>query len=305
MSIARLRAAAGENWVENAPVAQWTTYRVGGTARYALTIPGPVELREWAEYLPDLECSWWIFGQGSNTLVADAGFDGVAIRMGEGFAHFEVVEKGDLVEVTVGPSMSLPVLARRLADAGITGFEWAVGVPGSMGGATVMNAGGHGSDMAASVVSAEVLSLREGTLRHLTREELDYGYRRSALGHDDLVCATTLALSKGSRDDAKRELKEIVSWRREHQPGGSNAGSVFRNPVGHSAGAVIEQCGLKGRRHGSAVVSEKHANFIQVDDHGSADDVYALMCEVAVAVREQTGITLESEIRLLGFEGAR
>ena len=132
-------------------------------------------------------------------------------------------------------------------------------------------------------------------------DRLGLGYRRSALGSTSVVVAARFALRPGDRDASEREIAEIVRWRREHQPGGSNAGSVFANPPGDSAGRLVEAAGLKGFRRGSAYVSPKHANFVQVDDRGSADDVRALIEEVARIVLERTGVRLELENHLVGF----
>lgn len=167
-----------------------------------------------------------------------------------------------------------------------------------------MNAGGHGSDMAASLVVATVFELDTGIERRLTVDELGLGFRSSALSPEAVVLDATLQLEHGDADESARLIAEVVSWRRANQPGGQNAGSVFVNPVPGevSAGALIDAAGLRGLRLGSAHVSEKHANFIQVADGGSADDVRALMRVVRRRVEETSGYALRSEIRLVGFE---
>ena len=203
--------------------------------------------------------------------------------------------------VRAGAAVALPVLARRVADAGWSGLSWAVGVPGSIGGAVRMNAGGHGSDMASCLVRyswVDLLSDAGGTddVGHL-----GYGYRSSSVTASQLVVAAELAVTPGSADEEQEAVTAIVRWRRQHQPGGSNAGSVFTNPEGDSAGRLIEAAGLKGFRMGTARVSEKHANFIQADKDGRADDVHALMAHVRAVVSAQTGIVLRAEVRLLGF----
>jgi UDP-N-acetylmuramate dehydrogenase len=195
----------------------------------------------------------------------------------------------------------LPVVARRTAALGLTGFEWAVGVPGSIGGAVRMNAGGHGSDMAAVLRGVRVLDLRTGEDGSVSVAELDLRYRHSSVASHQVVLEAELRLAVGDRATAEAAISEIVRWRRAHQPGGPNAGSVFTNPAGDSAGRLIDAAGLKGHRVGTAVVSTKHANFIQADEGGSADDVLALMTEVRRAVRRRTGIDLVPETRLVGF----
>jgi UDP-N-acetylmuramate dehydrogenase len=194
------------------------------------------------------------------------------------------------------------VAARRLAGEGVTGFEWAVGVPGTFGGAVAMNAGGHGSEMRACVTRVEVWSASRRSWRDA--QDLAFSYRHSAIAAGDIVTRVQVRLRRGEVATAKAALSQIVRWRREHQPGGANAGSVFRNPDGDSAGRLIEAAGLKGVRLGSARVSDRHANFIIVDPDGSAADVAALMQLMRATVTEVTGVVLETEHRLLGFEAS-
>jgi UDP-N-acetylmuramate dehydrogenase len=274
-----------------------TTLRVGGEAREVLEVGSLADLERLAGRV-SASSPLYVLGRGSNTLVADAGFDGIVVHLGEGFAGIEI----DGTRLRAGGAADLPVVARRSVDAGLSGFEWAVGVPGSMGGAVAMNAGGHGSDMAASVQSVSVFDLVSGQLRTLGLDELSFAYRSSALASHQVVVEVTLSLREGDRAAGHDELKSIVRWRRAHQPGGANCGSVFTNPEGTSAGALIEAAGLKGVRHGTAMVSPKHANFIQADAEGRADDVYALMREVADTVRATSGVSLHSEVRLVGFD---
>ncbi len=193
------------------------------------------------------------------------------------------------------------MVARTTAAAGLRGFEWAVGVPGSIGGAVRMNAGGHGSDMAAVLRRVRVVDLDSGKDEIVPVSELDLGYRRSAITPTTVVVWAELALEEGEVALAEEEIADIVRWRRANQPGGQNAGSVFTNPEDDSAGRLIDAAGLKGFRVGTARVSEKHANFIQADDGGSAQDVLALMRAVADRVRDRFGVELHPEVRLVGF----
>jgi UDP-N-acetylmuramate dehydrogenase len=233
-------------------------------------------------------------------LVADGEHDVLGVHLVGEFEELRTRDEGDVVVVDVGAGLDLPIAARRLAKSGVAGFEWAVGVPGSFGGAAVMNAGGHGSDMNESLVSVTVW--HDGTTRTWSKEVLDYGYRTSALRGDDLVTAVRLHLRAGDSGAAQERIREVVRWRREHQPGGANAGSAFRNPEGDHAGRLIEAAGCKGMRLGTAVVSEKHANFIIADAEGRGDDVYALLTTVRAVVKEHSGVELVSEHRFLGFE---
>ena len=242
-----------------------------------------------------------IVGRGSNLLVADAGFAGLAVVLDPtGFGSVEIEGTG----VRAGASVPMPALARQTVEAGLTGFEWAVGVPGSVGGGARMNAGGHGSDMAASVIACSVVELARVpvSVQRWPAERLDFGYRRSAIADSDVVVEVELGLRPGDVEDGRRQIREIVKWRREHQPGGQNAGSVFANPPGDSAGRLIDAAGLRGLRVGGAEVSPKHANFIQADPGGSADDVLRLLRLVQYRVEQAQGVKLNTEVRLVGFD---
>ena len=286
------------NLEHDVPIGPMTTYRVGGRAALFARVESEDDLAEVSALVRERGVSVLVVGNGSNLLVADSGFDGLALMLGETFASIDIL--GSMV--TVGGAASLPVTARRTAAAGLTGFEWAVGVPGSIGGAVRMNAGGHGSDMAASLTRVRVVDLRTGDDGWMAASDLALAYRHSSIAADQLVVTAELALAFGDRDRAEAEIAEIVRWRREHQPGGQNAGSVFTNPPGDSAGRLIDAAGCKGLRRGSAVVSEKHANFFIADAGGRADDVYALMRDVQQRVLEVHGVHLEPETRLVGFE---
>lgn len=277
-----------------------TTYRVGGRAAALVTLSSTRDLDELGPLVWDAGLPVVPIGNGSNLLVAEGDHDLIAVRLAGEFADLTWRDDAEGVLVVAGAALDLPVAARHLARDAVVGFEWAVGVPGTFGGAVSMNAGGHGSDMAASVVGAS--TWRRGP-REWTLEELGFGYRTSALARDELVTSVTLRLTRGDAAASAERVSEIVRWRRANQPGGANAGSVFRNPPGDSAGRLIEAAGLKGERVGSAVVSAKHANFILVDAAGSADDVAALMDLVAARVEERFGVRLVSEHRLVGFAG--
>jgi UDP-N-acetylmuramate dehydrogenase len=312
-----------------------TTYRVGGPAALFWEAETVEDLLAVAAALAatDEPVPVLVLGRGSNLLVADAGFAGLVVTLaGPTFGSVafgsagSVAEPGvaslaepgtlpdgdvdggpdgDAYRAWVGGAVALPVLARQSAAAGLTGLEWAVGVPGSVGGAVRMNAGGHGADTRASLVRCRVVDLRRGSDEIRTGDELALGYRRSAVAADHVVVSAEYRLEKGTRAHSEETIREILRWRREHQPGGQNAGSVFVNPrgtpPGDSAGWLVDAAGLKGLRHGSAEVSAKHANFIQADPGGSADDVLALMLEVQQRVKQRLGVLLRAETRLLGF----
>ncbi len=282
-----------------------TTYRVGGNATLLYRVRSMADLWHVSSVLSQVDLDVVVAGRGSNMLVADEGFAGLVIVLA-GFADDNELpdrESGDTA-VHFGGAVALPVAARLSVGHGLAGFEWAVGVPGSIGGAVRMNAGGHGSDMATSLESVRLFHVKKGVDVSVSAVDLGMRFRGSALTDEHVVLSATLQLA-WSDDPALGEerLAEIVAWRRENQPGGQNAGSVFVNPEpgSVSAGALIDVLGLRGFRIGSAYVSPKHANFIQADEGGSALDVVKVMSEVHQRVKDAHGYDLRSEIRLVGF----
>ena len=285
--------AVEKNW----PLGLNTTYRVGGPAQLSILVKTRAELGHLAAFLSGTDIPILVLGKGSNMLVSDKGFNGLVIRLGGEFNDFEIADD----RLRAGGICALPTAARRSAAAGLTGFEWAVGVPGTVGGGVRMNAGGHGSDISESIITATCFDLRTGLLRTIAAEDLKLGYRTSAVRPHEVVCDASFALSQGDPTASRQEIAEILRWRRENQPGGQNCGSVFRNPSGQSAGFLVERSGYKGHRHGSAQISQKHANFIISDRDGSAEDVFRLMCQVADDIEQKSGIRLQAETVLVGF----
>lgn len=297
------------------PLGPMTTYRVGGSAAMFVEAASIEDLVAIAEARAVSALPVLVVGRGSNMLISDDGFDGLALSItglaGEIELPPDLPPTGTAVTVAAGGAVALPVLARRTAAAGITGFEWAVGVPGSIGGAVRMNAGGHGSDIAASLIDVDVFDIdmfdtdrseRRGLVT-IAADQLSLRFRASSLAASHVVCRARLRLAAGDREASEAEIAEVVRWRRDHQPGGQNCGSVFVNPVPGelSAGELIDRLGLRGLRIGTAEVSPKHANFIQADDGGRAADVRALIEDVRRRVREATGFALRSEVRMVGF----
>ncbi len=282
------------------PIGPLTTYRVGGRASLFVRAETVDDLDRVRRALGASRLPVLVIGRGSNLLVADTGFVGLALVLGALAA--DVTVSG--CEIVAGASVSLPVLARKSVAAGLTGLEWAVGVPGSVGGGVRMNAGGHGSDIASTLVGVRAFDLHTGEHGEVPASAFALRFRGSDLADHQVVLSARLRLEPGDRRRSEVELSEIVRWRREHQPGGQNAGSVFVNPIPGelSAGEVIDGLGLRGLRVGTAEVSPKHANFIQADEGGSADDVRAVMAVVRQRVLDATGIALRSEIRQIGFE---
>ena len=306
----------GKRANSDVPLAQYTTYRVGGNAALHVHVESIDDLEAISAVLAQVDLPLLVIGRGSNMLIADTGFQGLAITFGSFLEYIDLPERtGDAggadVEHDVEPialfggSVLLPVAARQSVHRGLTGFEWGVGVPGTIGGAVRMNAGGHGSDMASSLVSARIFHLLRGVEAHVDAVDLGLRFRGSAIADHHVVLSATLNLGWATDKEAtENQLSEIVKWRRENQPGGQNAGSVFVNPVPGevSAGELIDQIGMRGFRIGTAHVSEKHANFIQAEEGGLASDVVQVMAEIRRRVKESTGYDLRSEIRLAGFD---
>jgi len=280
----------------DAPSAPMVTYRCGGPLAVLVRATSEDDLLAIAAELTP-ETDVLVVGRGSNLLVADAGFRGVAITLAGAFEHLDVA--GDTVDA--GGAVALPVLARRSAAGGIAGLEFFVGIPGSVGGAVRMNAGGHGADTSEVIRSARVVELDTAAVRTMTAGALDFGFRHSAIGRRDVVTGAVFAGTPDDPDACGARIDEIVRWRREHQPGGQNAGSVFKNPPDDAAGRLIDASGAKGLRIGGAVVSEKHANFFVAEAGTKAADVFALVREVRALVESRQGVRLEPELKLVGF----
>lgn len=294
-----------------APLGSRTTYRVGGHAAVLAEVSSFDDLLHVARVIGRHSLSEvLVVGNGSNMLVSDNGYNGLAVVLNSvGPDEISVEHDGTVI---ASGHVSLPQMARQSVVAQRCGLEWAVGVPGTVGGAVRMNAGGHGSDMAASIIDAMIVDICAGRVARVSVHDLGLRFRASALGDQHVVASVRLATDAAGDDEGRlvhagrscsEEISEIVRWRREHQPGGQNAGSVFVNPGvdAKSAGALIDSAGLRGLRHSTAVVTEKHANFIQSDPNGRADDVIELMCRVQDAVEQHHGIRMRSEVTLVGF----
>jgi UDP-N-acetylmuramate dehydrogenase len=279
------------------PLGAATTYGVGGAAALSITVDDDDALAALAAATAGTGVPLLVLGLGSNLLVADDGFPGLVVVLGRGFTSVDI----DGVRVRAGARAKLPVVARQTAAAGLTGFEWAAGVPGSVGGAVRMNAGVPDADMADALVQVRIVDLVTGADELVPAAHLALGYRASAVAAHQVVAWADLELRRGDPASARASIKEKTQWRRDHQPGGRNAGSVFTNPADDSAGRLIEAAGCKGLRIGTAEVSEKHANFILADEGGRAADVWALMVEVRNRVHAASGVDLHPETQLVGL----
>jgi UDP-N-acetylmuramate dehydrogenase len=284
---------------EGVPLGPLTTYKAGGPARFLARVTTRADLVRLIESGVTRTFPILVLGRGSNLVVADRGFNGVVIQLGGEFATIEFAD----LEVVAGAAVPLPRLARAAADRGITGLEFFVGVPGSVGGAVRQNAGCFGSETRDCLVHAEVVDLLDGGMSYLTSGELELGYRHSNLKPEQLVTRARFVGAHGDLATSSERMRAITRWRRDNQPGGTlNAGSVFKNPEGTTAGELIDQLGLKGTARGGVAVSERHANFFVAGPGARAEDIRDLVNLVKDRVFEATGTILEPEIQFVGFE---
>lgn len=295
----------------NVSGSELTTYRVGGNISYLISLTSREEVDLLSECLSAMVAeseqvftdeNVAVIGKGSNLLIDDAGFEGIVFVLGGMLSVFDDTQTAEDGSIIAHSGIALPVLARQACSLGFSGIEFYVGIPGTVGGAVAMNAGGHGKQTSDVLVSTEVLDLTTGGIRTYSLVDCEFGYRKSVFKATDMVISASYNVGKEDPIELKKRLDEIVQWRRENQPGGRNVGSVFQNPEDASAGALIEGCGLKGHRIGSAYVSEKHANFIQADNDASSADIISLIQHIQNEVLEKTGHELKTEVRYIGSE---
>jgi UDP-N-acetylmuramate dehydrogenase len=294
-----------ETWERTVPLAPFTSWKIGGPARFLSQPSDPPSLASDLRAASDLDLPVFPLGGGSNLLISDEGFAGLVIRYMDKSVRLRIREEDEETAVLkVGTHAPLAGTARAMAYRGWQGLEWAEGIPGTVGGAIVGNAGAYGGNIAQSLIQAEVFL--EGARREVwPAQKLQFSYRRSMLrdlppGHAIILSGEFLL----RRDDPKRlrqQMDEIAARRRKGTPAGLSCGSVFRNPPGDAAGRLIDGAGLKGARCGGAHVSEDHANYILNDASATARDVLTLIRTVRDRVRDETGVTLIPEIRFVGF----
>lgn len=300
----RFREVFGDRFQLNAPMARYTSARVGGPAEMFVTVNSSSELLIAVDLAYNQRIPYLILGGGSNILVADRGIQGLVILNKARNVHFRPTGFG--VVCTVESGMNLSSLARQCISKGLGGLEWAVSIPGSVGGAVVGNAGAHGSDMSHCLIAATVWEPGSGS-RIYSNDEMEYGYRDSVLKKEHskdqprrLVVSAELELKPEAVEILVARADGFVAHRKQTQPGGASVGSMFKNPENYYAGYLIEAAGLKGYRSGGAYISEKHANFFICEEDATAEDVRALIAEAWNAVREQFGVELELEVELIG-----
>ncbi len=280
-----------------------TTYRIGGKLDNLVNLNTMADVKNLSNCLSQSHMKLakddiFILGNGSNVIVADSGFRGIVFKFGGELA--DIIDVNEDQSVNVGAGMLLPKFARKLYVENLTSCEFYVGIPGSVGGAVAMNAGGQGKQTSDVLVSALSLNLGTGDFKEFSNLECKFEYRKSIFTEMDMIISATYKCLPMVNEN-KEVLDNIVKWRRSNQPGGRNIGSVFQNDITESAGSLIEKCDLKGFRIGGAFVSEKHANFIQADEGASAIDVISLINHVRDVVKKNTGIELKNEVRYIGF----
>ncbi|HKY48123.1 MAG TPA: UDP-N-acetylmuramate dehydrogenase [Acidimicrobiia bacterium] len=273
-----------------------TTYKLGGPAQMFADVNRIADLDQIAAALAQDPVPLLVLGRGSNLVIADEGIAGVVIHLGDEFSRIEISEM-----VRAGGGAGMPQVARAATKAGRLGLEFLVGIPGSVGGGVRQNAGCFGQEIVDVLATAVVYDFGQGRSRIVDVTGLDLSYRHSGIGPLDLVIGASFRAEPGDPEVGDERIRAITRWRRDNQPGGTlNAGSVFKNPPGDSAGRIIEAVGLKGLAVGGASVSERHANFFVAMPGAKAIDVYRLVREVAARVERATGVILETEIQFVG-----
>ena len=297
-----LRDRFGGQLRTNAPLAPYTSARIGGPADVLIEVRSSHDLVEAVRSLWDRGCKFRVLGGGSNVLVADSGVREVVILNRARAKRFYQDESGPLVQSESGASLG--TIARQAAERGWSGLEWAAGVPGTLGGAIVGNAGAHGGDMAGSLIMAEILQ-QDGSQEYWPVERMDYAYRTSALKRNPgpVVLAGSLRFVPSTPGECRAKVREYSEHRERTQPPGASMGSMFKNPSGDHAGRLLDEAGLKGLRIGSAVISEKHANFFINEGGATAEQVAALITTARDRVWEKFKVDLELEIEMIGDWG--
>ena len=286
-------------------LARYTTYKLGGPAAVYFEPADEDDVMAAAAVvkesdLTQTELPLLVVGRGSNVVVSDSGWPGLVIRLTGGFSSIAGAPE-NRAAVLAGASATLPLLANWAARRGLAGLEWGVGVPGSVGGAVRMNAGAHGTDMAATLVGASVFDFQKGALERRDHADLQLGYRTSNLANSHVVLSAHLRLTPDAEASIRTRMESYRKHRSATQPGAvQNAGSTFKNPQGDAAGRLVEAAGLKGFSVGAARVSDLHANFFMADPGATAQDVYNLVHEVQARVHARFGIKLEPEVRFAG-----
>lgn len=305
ITIDKIRDALTEGQIaEDEPMSRHTSFRIGGPAGALVTVHSEHELAEVLKICSsqdDLE--YMLIGNGSNFLVADDGYPGIFIKLG---GHFDSIsieeERADCVLVRAGAAKLLSGTSAYLTEHGLAGFEFASGIPGSIGGAVFMNAGAYGGEMKDLITSVRVMKADGSEVTDLSSDEMDFAYRHSIIEESgNIVMSALMSLRRDDPSEIASRVKELQEKRNAKQPVNyPSAGSTFKRPAGGYAAALIDQAGLKGYKVGGAMVSEKHSGFVINAGDATAEDVLNVMRHVRSAVFENSGIMLEPEVRLIG-----
>lgn len=287
---------SAEDIYASEPMKNHTSFKTGGDARFFVTPPSPQKAAELVSALKNNNEKYIVIGNGSNLLVSDRGFDGTVVSIGRKMS--EVTVHDDKITAMAGALLSR--IASVALKNSLTGFEFASGIPGSLGGAVVMNAGAYGGEMKDVVVQTTYLS-NEGEVKSITGDEHCFGYRRSVFKGGEVVLSSVIQLAKGDASEIKKTSDELNGRRREKQPlEYPSAGSTFKRPEGYFAAKLIDDAGLRGLRVGGAMVSEKHCGFVINYDNATSTDIFNLMKKIKNTVYDKFGVTLEPEVRLVG-----
>ncbi len=289
------------NATKDEPMAKRTNFRVGGNARLHVIANSSDALVAAVTAALETDVPFYLYGGGSNLLVSDDGFEGVMIQAAN--RRITISE----YQVTAEAGAITALVARQSVDAGLTGFEWAIGVPGTIGGAVYGNAGCYGGEIKDSLETVEVFDLNHHERKTFNNAECEFGYRESMFKHRPfLILSATFKLKALSEDPStssgRQRMEEIMKMRKEKQPlESSSAGCVFKNPPGQSAGVLIDSLSLKGLKIGDVQVSDKHANFLVNRGHATAQDIISIISIIKMKVRDELGVQLEEEVQLVGF----
>jgi UDP-N-acetylmuramate dehydrogenase len=291
-----LRSHFGARLEASRSLADLTSFQIGGPADLFVTVENDAELMTSMATAHRHQIPAMCLGAGTNLLVSDRGVRGLVVKLGESFGKITI----DGVKVTVGAAMQFGAMVETVVDRGLAGLEFGEGIPGTVGGGLVMNAGAFGGEMARVVTLVHGVTI-DGIARALTKDEVNFAYRRTDLPPRFVITRVDFELAHGDRVTLRARVMELRSKRASRQPRGlPNAGSVFKNPAGNFAGRLLESVGLKGARMGGAAFSEQHANFIVNLGGARADEVRALIDLARSRVMESTGVSLEPEVRLIG-----
>ncbi|GLB61230.1 UDP-N-acetylmuramate dehydrogenase [Cytobacillus sp. NCCP-133] len=283
---------------ENEPMANHTTMKIGGPADLFIEPSSIENLGKTMELVRQYQIKWTAIGRGSNLLVSDQGIEGAVVKLGRGMDEMEL----NGTELKVGGGYSLVALSTIISKKGLSGLEFASGIPGSVGGAVYMNAGAHGSDISKILTKAHIL-FEDGRMDWLSNEEMEFSYRTSVLQkkHPGIVAEAVFELEEGDKEHISSAMQKNKDYRKETQPWNLPcAGSIFRNPLPEYAGQLVEKAGLKGHSIGGAQISDMHGNFIVNAGNAKAEDVLALIQHVKDTIFDQYGIKMETEVEIIG-----